>query len=207
MKIIDPDDRVTLVLNKYLEPFAVCTARATIKHLVTGKVHGIDAEDQIYPWSQDDSASNDSASNVSWENVNISIYDDQPALRSANKTYAIPTIVRCNNHFGIKSSKDRGISLRRCYKIYKGVCQYCLKHIPYSEATKDHWYPKSRGGTNDDFNIVLACRTCNNVKGSQYPIHNVLGKDVKPLIHSNTRVFIPDEDIMRSEWKKYLFIA
>ncbi len=203
MKIVDPDDRVTLVLNKYLEPFAVCTARATIKHLVTGKAHGIDAADQIYPWSQDV----DSLSDINWERVNVSLHDDQPALRSSNKTYAIPTIIRCNNHFGIKASKDRGISLRRCYKIYKGVCQYCLKHIPYSEATKDHCYPKSRGGSNDDFNIVLACRKCNNKKGSQYPILNVLGKDVKPRISSHNGVFIPDEDIMRSEWKKYLFLS
>lgn len=32
-------------------------------------------------------------------------------------------------------------------------------------ATRDHYYPKSRGGSDAQWNIVLACAKCNNKKG------------------------------------------
>lgn len=35
-----------------------------------------------------------------------------------------------------------------------------------TEATLDHYRPLSRGGTNDPSNLVLACRHCNDLKGS-----------------------------------------
>lgn len=34
-----------------------------------------------------------------------------------------------------------------------------------SLATLDHWLPRSRGGTWEMFNLVLACRPCNGEKG------------------------------------------
>ena len=41
-------------------------------------------------------------------------------------------------------------------------CHYCQRAA--RDLTKDHVVPKSKGGKNG--NIVLACRLCNNLKGS-----------------------------------------
>jgi 5-methylcytosine-specific restriction endonuclease McrA len=50
-------------------------------------------------------------------------------------------------------------------------CCYCgrvTNNIPFSklQATLEHVIPKSRGGTNDYDNLVMACSACNNNRGS-----------------------------------------
>ena len=49
-----------------------------------------------------------------------------------------------------------------------GVCVYCDQ--PFTDErppTIDHVIPISRGGMNDDSNVVAACRSCNSSKGSR----------------------------------------
>lgn len=54
-------------------------------------------------------------------------------------------------------------------------CYYCgmdLHHrglTPWSDRTRDHKIPRSRGGTDDPTNLVLACRSCNSEKGTRTP--------------------------------------
>lgn len=55
-------------------------------------------------------------------------------------------------------------------------CVYCNNRVWFldahdamynpqkSRATVDHAMPKSRGGLNDDANLLLACAACNNAK-------------------------------------------
>ncbi len=53
----------------------------------------------------------------------------------------------------------RFIQERRCY--------YCETSFVDTAVEKDHRTPLSKGGTNDAFNIVYACRTCNRDKGDK----------------------------------------
>lgn len=53
----------------------------------------------------------------------------------------------------------------RLYSQYNGHCAYCGKSISRSEMTIDHIVPKSKGGSNDDDNLLPACRACNLGKG------------------------------------------
>jgi 5-methylcytosine-specific restriction protein A len=43
------------------------------------------------------------------------------------------------------------------------LCRYCGGPA----TTVDHLIPKARGGTDDDGNLVAACRPCNSAKGSR----------------------------------------
>jgi len=213
MRIVEPHERTTLLLNKYHEPFGVCTARAAFRHLMTNRVVGIDATDSIYNWDGKtvDVDGKTQTNYICWKNGNIQVFDDQPVLRSAPnlgeiKHWYIPTVVRCNDHFGYRAKGNKDLSLRKTYEIYKKTCQYCLNVIPFSDATKDHLYPKSRGGSNYDFNIVLACKKCNNAKDSNYPYYNKDGGEVKVKKTMPSGMFLPDEKLIRSEWRKYLYI-
>lgn len=54
------------------------------------------------------------------------------------------------------------------------LCHYCKIECRLSfsseyknSATVDHKIPKSKGGTNDRENLVLACNECNNAKGDR----------------------------------------
>lgn len=46
----------------------------------------------------------------------------------------------------------------------KFECQYCGAH---NDLTIDHIVPLSKGGTNEDDNLITACRSCNSYKGEQ----------------------------------------
>lgn len=46
------------------------------------------------------------------------------------------------------------------------VCPYCLKTVPLSDATKEHEPPKSRQKELGPSQVFLACKKCNNEKGS-----------------------------------------
>ena len=209
MIVVTPETKTSLLLNKNYQPFAVCTARAAFRHLITERVRGIDAAGNVVSWSGTEYDEHGQSS-LRWFNNQINIYETQPCLRSGPdpitgeaRKWAIPTILVCTHHFGYHKKPGASVSTRTLYKVYKGTCQYCYEKIPYSQATKDHAIPKSKGGTNDDFNLVLACRECNNRKDSIYPFYDINGKEVKPK-KLQSFAFVPDVNNIREEWKPYL---
>lgn len=210
MKVVSPETKTSLLVNKNYQAFAFCTARAAIRHLMANRVKGLDADGNAVSWTGVDLELRD-YSVLRWYNNEVSLYPDQPCLRSApnvltgeEKQWAIPTILICNHSFGIHRRICENSSIRSIYKAYKGVCQYCLEKIPMNGATRDHIYPKSKGGTNHNFNIVLACRDCNGVKDNQYPYLNILGKEVKPTKISYFDNVISNMPELRVEWKPFL---
>lgn len=49
-----------------------------------------------------------------------------------------------------------------------GHCSYCGVVLrPFSSFSIDHITPVSRGGTNDLFNLVACCKSCNSIKGDR----------------------------------------
>lgn len=67
--------------------------------------------------------------------------------------------------------KQRKIWREQCYWHQRGKCWYCgrslsmLKNSPFF-ATLDHIVPKSAGGEDHFYNLVVCCRDCNTAKGS-----------------------------------------
>lgn len=59
-------------------------------------------------------------------------------------------------------------SLRIIYKRDKGICHICKKHVPYSEATRDHVVPVSHGGSYWPKNLKLAHEKCNKDRGTDF---------------------------------------
>lgn len=43
-------------------------------------------------------------------------------------------------------------------------CVFCGKYLKDADATVDHITPKAKGGTDDMWNLVAACRKCNGLK-------------------------------------------
>jgi 5-methylcytosine-specific restriction endonuclease McrA len=70
----------------------------------------------------------------------------------------------------IRNSKKRVVK-KRLYRDQNGLCYYCRELFPPIEMTFDHVVPRSRGGTNQNTNLVLACAPCNSVKADtlQFP--------------------------------------
>ena len=72
---------------------------------------------------------------------------------------------------------------RQLYNQQEGKCFYCGSQLGGFEpgvkgkkATIDHVYPKSKGGSDDISNKVLACQECNQRKG------DTIGWQYKPKL-------------------------
>lgn len=196
MKIAHPDDITTLMLNKNWQAFSICTARAALRHLISGSVKGIDANHNVKSWDDGD---------ISWVHQNMAYYEDQPCLRTVHDVWAVPTVVLCNYYYGYKPRIGVGkITIRKLYQVYGGICQICLKKKPIKQMTKEHVYPKSKGGVADDTNIILTCKPCNHKKGDVFPYHDVEGRELKPKPFINANLPHHQSQYYRKEWDFYL---
>lgn len=73
-------------------------------------------------------------------------------------------------------SKRKAISKSQRFEIFRRdsfTCQYCGRSAPEVILEVDHLIPVAHGGTNDNLNLVTACRDCNRGKG----IKSVADKD------------------------------
>jgi hypothetical protein len=51
--------------------------------------------------------------------------------------------------------------------LREGVCIYCGKAD--DDMTQDHWFPKSKNGSNYEDNLMPCCRSCNSSKHARTP--------------------------------------
>lgn len=57
----------------------------------------------------------------------------------------------------------------RIFKRDGGECVYCNKDVSLEQWAVDHIHPRSRGGSDVDTNLALACIKCNSSKGDRTP--------------------------------------
>jgi hypothetical protein len=190
-----PSHKTTLVLTAGFQPCGFFSARSAIRNMMVGGVKAYDQYGNIRDWT-------------SWIANDDHLAPENPALRSVDTLWAIPTIVVVPGYFGhYKNGKKqpRAINLRQLYYIYGGECQYCLRKIPYTSATRDHLIPRSRGGGNNDDNIVLSCKKCNTKKSNKFPYFNIHGSEVKPKMLKDIEFSALSERVaIRDEWKDFL---
>lgn len=80
-----------------------------------------------------------------------------------------------------RGERSRKRLRRRLFKRQK-KCHWCPKVFANAgEATIDHVKPIARGGLDNENNIVLACKKCNDERGSDMP--EVARHTVDPLIY------------------------
>ncbi|WP_034602118.1 HNH endonuclease [Clostridiisalibacter paucivorans] len=84
-------------------------------------------------------------------------------------------------------------------------CFYCEKKLKYKQMTLDHYLPRSSGGIDEIFNLVVSCKRCNRDKGDTIPI------DVYEIMLilflqgvKDGKITGKDIDISNRELKKYL---
>ena len=69
-----------------------------------------------------------------------------------------------------RKQKRRGKITRLKKSMFGGKmsakCEYCRKRLIRATATFDHVQPQSAGGYHKVKNGALACKRCNNLKGS-----------------------------------------
>lgn len=190
-----PNKKTALVLTAAFQPLGFFNARSTIRNMIVGGVKAVDADGNIYSWED-------------WLK-RTDLPEDIPSLRSSKMEFPVPTIVVIPGFFGSfkdqRRTQTRTSTLKQIYNLYGGICQYCLKEVKYSAATKDHTVPRSKGGVNYDSNIVLACKKCNNKKADKFPFFSITGEQAKPKILNDVEfTLLADKIPVRDEWKPFL---
>jgi len=89
-------------------------------------------------------------------------------IRSVRADYLLPAVLRFERPRPKRKLSVR-FSRRNVFARDRGRCQYCRSRLQWREATYDHVVPRSRGGRTAWENIVIACRPCNQRKGSRSP--------------------------------------
>lgn len=78
-------------------------------------------------------------------------------------------------------------------------CGYCLFQQKYSPIIFqiEHYIPISKGGTNDESNLWLACGNCNNAKSDKTQCFD-------PVTQTNIPIFNPRAQIWKEhfQWKE-----
>lgn len=67
----------------------------------------------------------------------------------------------------IKMNKPRQRDLKMTLWVACPYCYWCAKLLHFFESTIDHVIPTSKGGENNDKNMVLSCIDCNGRKGDR----------------------------------------
>lgn len=219
MNIVDLKDKTTLLLNSAWMPINVMTAKAVFRKLITGGLRPIDKFTHCHeavvnhlphehPFFQGRHLL-DVERELNENQLGI-YYRDQPCLRSAHDFWPLPTIAIVTSKFfrGKRKAPRRGkLSLRALASEYGNVCQICGEKFPLSMLSVEHIFPRSKGGTNDDFNLLLTCKCCNAQKSDQYPYYDKEGvpldEKIKRIDHFFLR--IPKKEL-RKEWKDFMVL-
>lgn len=127
-------------------------------------------------------------------------------LRSSRITMHAPSVIRLTEYIHIPY-KNRSLSRKNILLRDHSSCQYCGKHLPPSELTLDHVYPRSRGGESTWDNLVACCKRCNHRKGSRTPEEAGMHLKRRPRgfsLHVSRQImrYLGRTD---ETWRKYLF--
>lgn len=145
-----------------------------------------------------------------WIGGRIEVLEIWPdtVIRTATNSFAMPAVVR----FFRSRRRDRvrvPFSRDNIYARDGGRCQYCATPLTRREATYDHVVPRSRGGLVSWTNIVIACRSCNQIKGDRTPqeAHMALLKAPSKPSPGTPLWLLPRPDVVPPTWRPYLGLS
>jgi len=142
-----------------------------------------------------------------WVGGRIEVIETWPdvVVRTATESFAVPAVVR----FFRSRRRDRvkvTFSRDNIYVRDGGRCQYCAMALSRGAATYDHVIPRSRGGLVSWTNIVIACRSCNQIKGDRTPAEAqmaLLKPPSRPPAGALSWI-LPRADFVPPSWRPYL---
>ena len=147
-------DRV-LVLNSSWMAVHVATVRRAIGLVYQGMAEVVNPDDHS-TYDFDD-----------WRDLSEA-YTSGDVIQTVSFRIRIPEVIRLR-FFGRMVRKRVRFNRRNIFLRDQNTCQYCGRRFDPSELTLEHVVPRSRGGTSNWQNVVLACVACNDRKANRLP--------------------------------------
>lgn len=129
-------------------------------------------------------------------------WDD--TFTTTNREWKMPAVVRflyrCQH-------RPRRLHYHRKSILYRDqyTCQYCGKQYSKNNLTVDHVIPRAKGGEDNWFNCVTACKSCNGWKGTATPEQagmKLLRQPIVPNLSIKDDATI--QPCIHPSWKEYL---
>lgn len=79
----------------------------------------------------------------------------------------LPAIIACGGHQLARMRLIPPLTNTGLFARDHNQCLYCGRAFSYSQLSRDHVHPLSRGGKDCWSNVVAACKRCNQHKGSR----------------------------------------
>lgn len=132
---------------------------------------------------------------TSWKRAFVLILKERATVVSSK-------VIKLSNYVKISVQKlhMKRPSKSAIYKRDNHKCQYCGST---HKLTIDHVIPRSRGGQDTWTNLVVACSSCNTLKGDKLLEQTSLKLKRKPA--PLTRVTFTIEHSSVDEWKQYVY--
>jgi 5-methylcytosine-specific restriction endonuclease McrA len=142
-----------LLLNRYLSPVTVASARRALVLLYAGSARALDRSGDAYDFG-------------AWRELPVGHSDD--GIKIVGGLLRLPRVLHLLRYDRFPSHAvrltRRNLLLRDDYQ-----CQYCKCRPGIRELNIDHVLPRSRGGSDSWDNLVVSCRSCNLKKGRRLP--------------------------------------
>jgi 5-methylcytosine-specific restriction endonuclease McrA len=125
-------------------------------------------------------------------------------IRTVSRNFPWPSVIRLTYFITVPYKKvvltRKNILRRDAYK-----CAYCGRSdLP---LTIDHIIPKAKGGHDSWENLVCACTSCNNRKGSRTPDEANLRLIYKPFKPNHIMFIKTIVGKLDENWKPYLYLT
>jgi hypothetical protein len=142
-----------LLLNRFLSPVSVATARRAIVLLYSGSAHALDEGGEAHDFRD-------------WMKLPVRQGDDGlPIIGGQLRVPRVLHLLRYERYplLTVRLTR-RNLMLRDQHQ-----CQYCGRRPSLRDLNVDHIIPRSRGGADSWENLVVSCRYCNLKKGRRTP--------------------------------------
>jgi len=125
-------------------------------------------------------------------------------LHAASITMRMPLVIRLVYYVHVPHSALVPFSRKTVMMRDKYTCQYCGAQPSRAELTIDHVLPKVRGGLSTWENVVCACKSCNNRKGSRTPEEANMVLRARPSKPQYFAIVVLSSQTVHEVWGKYL---
>ncbi|MGA0900013.1 MAG: HNH endonuclease [Luteolibacter sp.] len=191
-------ERPVLVLNRYWQPVATCSARRAVRLLCTShaQVVQVDGEEQY--------CTHNLAAWIEHSNRMRAGISDEDMIRGAKISLRVPRIIVLSFYERVPRMEVR-FSRRNVFLRDQYTCQYCAKILPESQLNLDHVMPRDKGGPTTWENIVTSCFRCNTRKANKLPQEAGMHPRRKPLAPRWRPLFgLHESGIADESWRHFL---
>ena len=181
-------NRPTLVLNRNWQPIGVASVSRSLVMVWNDTARVVDPNDySLYNWED-------------WSRLKPT--DGELTVRTVRFEMRVPEVISLTKYDRFHH-RTVPFTRRNLFRRDRFTCQYCGASPGGNELTIDHVLPKSRGGTTNWMNCVLACVRCNHRKADRTPQESRMALRKNPAQPKWNPVYTA-RNIKVESWERFL---